>query len=132
MLIVPNAAEDFLQSILKNTFNGPGRIKLFMNDYTPDEDTVEADFDEADFSGYADQASTLTGPTNVGGVSIMNGLWTFAHNGGGTSNTIYGWWITSNFAGLFIVCERLPTPKVMASAADELIVALPWRLRQIP
>jgi hypothetical protein len=87
-------------------------------------DTVLADMVEAAYSGYAAQTALVydfslvtivddhaesTGDTKL-----------FQHNGGGTSNTVDGWYLTDDTEGLLVAVEPLDTPKDFGSAADFL------------
>lgn len=98
----------------------PLKLKLFKNDHTPDVDDTEADYTEANFSGYGD-----TDPDLVWGAPFVNGDGkgeidatekTFTHDGGGTDNTIYGAWVTTADDRL-IYAERFPAPILMDTAA---------------
>jgi len=97
-------------------------LRLFRNDHVPAVDDVNADYTEANFSGYA---AVALGDWNA---AFLNGddkgeidgdPANFAHNGGATSNTIYGVYVTNN-AGDVVYAERFDAPRVLSSATDEI------------
>lgn len=110
-----------LSTILANS--GIYVLRLFQNDISPDVDTVLTDFDDADFSGYASVTLTLSaifrnGDDNAETVALLA---QFAHNGGGTANDIYGWYLTNMAGGIeaLVYCERFgDAPRVMDTLGD--------------
>ena len=69
------------------------QLFLFQDPTTIDRTLVDADITEADFSGYGAESVVYGAPEqDIGGewVRIMPSK-VFAHNGGGTANTIWGW-----------------------------------------
>lgn len=87
---------------------GDFHLHLFKNDYTPVDGTDLTDLTEADFTDYA--AKTLTAgnwptPTivsNVASSTYPDEVWTW-----GSSQTIYGWYLTDDFDTEVICAERL-------------------------
>jgi hypothetical protein len=73
-------------------------VKLYKNDITPDQTTVLADFDEADFTGYAASAAITWGAafTDILGLTHLIGdIKTFTLSALTTVNTVYGYYITN-------------------------------------
>jgi len=97
-------------------------LKLFKNDHVPAVDDVNGDYTEADFSGYADvdlgdwNSAFLNGD-DKGEIDADPAL--FQHNGGGTSNTVYGAYVV-NGAGDVVYAERFAAPRVMSAATDSI------------
>lgn len=97
-------------------------LKLFKNDHVPASDDVNADYTEANFSGYA---SVALGDWNAAFLNtddkgeIDADPASFVHNGGGTSNTIYGAYVVDN-AGDVIYAERFDAPRVMSANGDTI------------
>lgn len=94
-LVVPLDSQLIQLGVLKPNFNTL-TLRLYKNDYTPDEESDSLDFVEANFSGYAAQAANNWGIpfTDVDRGRINEVIHDFAHNGGVVSNSIYGYWLT--------------------------------------
>jgi len=113
--------EDHLQRIIDSS--ATVEIRLFKNNFTPDNDTVFGDFDECDFSGYGWVGSGYGAITENGdgNAETVLALCSFAHDGGGTANDVYGWWMTAPHGGANDVwfCERFAdAPRTMATLGD--------------
>lgn len=118
-------------------------VHLFKNDWTEDCDPVAGDFTEANFSGYA--AIAMAGnwsstPSYAGGAATVQGpgIATFTHNGGGTANDIYGYWLTRTSDGTFLFAEKNPAGPVTLSTNGQIYVVVPtfsigqWDLTPCP
>lgn len=114
--------------IILDTLTGadsPGtmKLKLFKNDHIPDVDDTEADYTEANFSGYDDTSPDLAfgaafiNTDDKGEIDAVEK--TFTHDGGATDNTIYGALVTTDDDRL-IYAERFPAPIVMDTAAASI------------
>lgn len=99
---------------------------------------VTADFDEADFTGYAaisiDQAGAAWDNDEGDAVLSFDGVH-FQPTDAVTPNTIYGYYITTDVAafggaGSLLRAELFDTPVPMASAADALDFAPVLRVGQ--
>lgn len=108
-------------------------ISLFKNNITPDENTVFGDFVEADFSGYVSQDmdasffATFAAPPGA----LSNGwntITNFSHDGGGTANTIYGWYAHRD--GKVIETQLFASPQSFSMVGDDISVAV--RLGMFP
>lgn len=97
-------------------------VKLFQNDVTPNVDSVEADFTEADFDGYALQAAFFSPPfingNDKGQVTAAMLLW--IATGDSTPNDIYGVYVTQGdmAAGTIVYAERFPAPVSVVNIGD--------------
>lgn len=71
------------------------RMRLFKNDFIPDEDTVIGDLDVCDYDGFSEQVVTWGAITITGeGKARRQALpLTFTHDGGATGNDVYGWYM---------------------------------------
>lgn len=107
--------------VLRADANHLKTLRLFKNNHTPTPGDTDANYTEADFSGY----SSVTLTWNA---AFLNGddkgeidadEETFTHNGGGTSNTIYGAYVENN-AGDVIFAERFDAPRVMSANGDTI------------
>lgn len=90
-------------------------LKLYKNDVTPGLDSVESDFDEADFDGYADFDLTwpvgpYINPTGQAEIQAPSNNWT--PTGAVTPNTVYGYYLVDS-GGDLIGGERFDSPRAM-------------------
>ncbi len=118
-LVVPKVGAIFLLDQQNGIFY---EMHLYKNDLTPDLDTVVSDFTEADFGGYA--ALTITGWSAAITVadhakSIAN-MCQFTHDGGGSANNIYGYYVVVQGSGELVWAERDPNAPVLIDAAHLL------------
>ena len=106
-LLVPDVGENLvLEMIVNKTAAQNLVLKLFQSNTTPAEGDTAGTYTEATFSGYS--AATLTGASwgAASGGSIAYAQQTFTHNGGGVSNSIYGYYITQSVSGTLFLAER--------------------------
>lgn len=131
-VIIPNEAERNILTQLRVALNHSGGtvVRLFQGGgaVTIDADTTLATLDaaEADFSGYSPVARTdwTTVTTDGGGNAFTQcGSVNFQHDGGGTSNDIYGWYAEDGYGGL-VCCEEFGAPVTMNDNSD-IITILP-------
>jgi len=97
-------------------------LRLFKNDHVPDVADVNASYTEANFSGYASHALSTWNAAFLNDDDkgeIDADAHTFTHNGGGTSNTVYGAYVTNN-AGDVVYAERFAAPRVMSANGDSI------------
>jgi len=126
---VPDVGE---RALLDQLLDAAGyEVHLYQNDYTPVDATVIGDLDEADYSGYAEQIATgwtAAVTTPLGRAISFADEMNFAHDGGGTDNTIYGYYVLAPTGSLAWV-ERFLGPITMADASDafDLIPVLTLR-----
>lgn len=122
-MFIPNEAEKQILDLVAQGINGNSSLmKLFKNDFTPNNSTVLGDFTEADFSGYASVSQEF-------GAAYTSGLYAeiaattdavFTHNGGGTPNTIYGFYLVDVTDNKLLCADRLASP-ITLSALDEYL-----------
>jgi len=128
-LKVTDVGELYLLDRLASAEMDAFTVHLYKNDYTPVDGSVDTDFTEADFSGYAGgiSLSTHATPSTVAGRATTT--WTpkiWTHNGGGTSNLVYGYFVL-NSGGDVIWAERDPSaPRSMAVLGDAINVFLTY------
>lgn len=135
MAIDPESMTDvgrvwLLQAVRAYYAGGAGgsfHLRLFKGDVTPDIETEAGDLTEADFSGYL--AKTLTFPAVDAEVDDDHKAWwrfpeeTFLHSGGGVSNGVYGWYLTSHEEGILVHARRFDNaPISMAVTGDPVSV----------
>lgn len=102
-------------------------LRLFKNDHVPAVADVNANYTEANFSGYAsfDLGAWNAAFVNANGKGEIDAdPATFTHNGGGVSNTVFGAYVT-NQAGDVIWAERFDAPRLMSANGD----AIPYTAR---
>lgn len=89
-------------------------LRLFENDFTPDETSVLANFVQATFPGYVAKdlhASVWGAPSLSGAVATSiypHQTWTASDPG----PTVYGWYIV-DITGKVVAKARYPTPAVI-------------------
>ena len=107
-LLVPDVGENLILAMIVNkTAPQDLVLKLYSSNTTPAETDTAGTYTEATFSGYS--AITLTGATwgSPGAGSITYGSQqTFTHNGGGVSNSIYGYFVVQSVSGTLLYAER--------------------------
>ena len=93
-------------------------LKLFQNNYTPDEDDAVGSFTEATFTDYA--ARTLTralwnaAQVNATKSESSYGTSPSSWTCGATGNTIYGYWMEGATSAAVLWAERFATSRVLA------------------
>lgn len=100
-------------------------IRLFSNDFQPDDASVLADFTEADFDGYLESAAVVweDAYTDINGLAHLRGdLKVFNCTGGTTPNTIYGWYAVTTTT--LKLSQRFETP-IPINAAGQAVLVLP-------
>lgn len=97
-------------------------LHLFKNDYVPLVSSVNGNFTEANFSGYASVAlndwnAAFLNDDDKGQIDADAA--SFTHNGGGTANTVYGAYV-KNDAGDVVYAERFDAPRVLSANGDSI------------
>lgn len=119
-LVVPNLGElELLDKMLKDALSSDENyiLKLYMNDYTPDQTSAPGSFTQATFTNYV--AKTLTRAGWNAAVVASNKAessygstpqtWTC----GATGNTIYGYWVEGATSSICLWAERFAVSRVM-------------------
>jgi len=121
-LITPNAGElELLDKMLKDALSSDENyiLKLYQNDYTPDDNAVGGSFTEASFTNYA--ARTLTRANWNSATTVSSKAETSYGSGpqswtcGASGNTVYGYYVTGSVSGTVLWAERFSTSRVLAS-----------------
>lgn len=128
MIFIPHVSRRKLLDILHTTltdssgYDSQVTYHLFKADIADDLDNVLSDYDtnEADYSGYGaigvtdfSIAATSSGITYI----LASGL-LYQHNGGGTANDIYGYYVTNSDDSELLWVERFPVEKTMDTIAS--------------
>lgn len=115
-------AAEWLLSLL------PGlTCRLFKNNYTPLQSSVVGDFTEADFTGYSAQALTGWGAAYINGggdAETDNGAVLFHQTGTGTTNNVYGYFVTDG-SGSLVYAERNAAAPVAMDTTGKVYVVSP-------
>lgn len=125
-IIVPDTAEIVLiKAALNHTAAEDQTLKLFVNNITPDGDTVVGDFTEATGGGYAAKSLTGTSWTVTTNASdegeATYAAQTFTFTGALTTNTtIYGYYVVQASSGALLWCERFASTFTPAVNGDAL------------
>jgi len=116
-IVVPNVGE---RAMLTTLVAEGHRYRLFQNNITPGEGDVLGDYTEADFSGYGSyKTATFGTPATSSGTSfVAGGSLYWQHDGGGTSNTIYGYYVTKSDDTTLLFAEKFGSSKSMAALTD--------------
>jgi hypothetical protein len=120
-----------LEAAVGKVAAGALKLKLFRNDVTPGHADTTATFTEANFTGYsaatlataswnAATAGTGTGTALANKAAIDYAQQTFTMGTPGTTNTIYGYYITNNAETVLLGAERFSTAKSMAVNGDAI------------
>lgn len=130
-VIVPDVAEPVLLTMIQAFVNAAGlHVRLYKNNYIPVDGSTLGNFTEADFSGYASVVPTMTVPTEVSNKAEMhdNATRHFTHNGGGTGNSIYGYYVTLDTGPALLWAERFSAPITMATNGDDIAIIASFTL----
>lgn len=98
-IIPPSAIRAILDAIAAATqpLNG-AVVRLFKNNLIPDQTTVLADYEEADFTGYAESSAVVweSAFTDILGQGhVLGDLKTFAQTAVTVTCTVYGWYLVN-------------------------------------
>lgn len=124
----------FLEYLRTNLFNGGNvNLRLFKNNHTPSETDDDSDYTEADFDGYSAMSLTSWTPAYLNGsneAEIDEINRTFTQTGTGTTNDIYGYYVT-NTSGDVVYAERDPAgPVAMNATGKTLTIYSRFTLRE--
>lgn len=118
----PDTGENLaLQMIVNKSVPQDLVLKLYQNNITPAEGDTAATYTEATFSGYASVSLTGASWGAASGGTITNTERTFTHNGGVTSNSIYGYYVVQATSGTLLYAERdAAAPFTIANNGDNI------------
>jgi len=119
-LKVPDLSERRLLDLLVGAWSCT--VRLYKNDYTPTDTDTVANYVEADFNGYSAQAavgwSAATGD-GLGRAFTQATQLVYTKAAGGTTNQIYGYYVT-DAGGNLLWAERDPNaPIPMVNTGDQ-------------
>jgi hypothetical protein len=126
-LVVPDVGEVYIMNSWLAGFPPSSLfVRLYQNNFTPDQNTLLSDLTVATFSGYAQASVTLGTFTTVAhkAKSVGTAAQVFTHNGGGTSNTIYGYYVVDTFTGNLVWVERFGSSQIMLNNGDQISITL--------
>lgn len=121
-LWTPNAGElQLLDKMMKDALstNENYLLKLYTNDYTPDDNAVTASFTQATFTNYAGR--TLVRSSWNSAVTVANKAETSYGTGpqswtcGATGQTVYGYYVEAITSAVTLWAERFSTARVLAN-----------------
>ncbi len=126
-LVTPSASEKTLQDFMLGvTVPGNQKLKLFVNNVTPDDTFVAANLTEMSTLGYAEKTLTKTSWVVTAGASGQPATatyavqtWTFT---AGTAVTVYGYYYTDTTTGLLLMAELFSSAKVVQNTGDQIII----------
>lgn len=121
-LVFPDTGENLALEMIVNKTAAQGLVlKLYKSNTTPAESDTAGTYTEADFSGYASAALTGASWGSASSGSIAYAQQTFTHNGGGTSNSIYGYFVIQTSSGTLLYAERDgAAPFTLANTGDNV------------
>lgn len=123
--VFPDTGKKLALDILLAAGRNP-KLKLFKNNVAVTDATVLGDLTEANFSGYAAKDLSAIAAASINGSDQgerHSNANNFVHSGGGTANTIYGWYIVIDDLAAtpaLILCENFPTPLVVAAVPNHV------------
>lgn len=117
-LVVPNDGEIILlRMMLQDTANTDTfLLRLYKNNYTPDQSAVLTSFTEADFTNYAQKTISRgdwATPSTSGGVAVSTvsqQSWTC----GASTNTVYGYYVVDSASTTVLWAERFSVSRSLA------------------
>jgi hypothetical protein len=120
----PDAGENLaLEMIVNKTAPQSLVLKLYSSNTTPAEGDTAGTYTEATFSGYSSIALAGASWGAASGGTIAYAQQTFTHDGGVTSNNIYGYFVIQTTSGTLLYSERdASSPFIMANNADNVKV----------
>ena len=123
--IIPNEAKDtWLQLILGKDTAEDLTIKLYVNNFTPDADTVIGDFTEATGGGYSDidlTGSSWTVASSDNKAQATYAQQTFSFSGALTTNTtVYGIYYVMSSSGNLVAAVPLANPYTPSASNNEI------------
>jgi len=126
-LVVPDVGEVILLDVLVNGDTlAAFECRLYQNNYTPVQGSTLSNFTVATFSGYAADWTTFGPATIVSnkGKIVATTPVSFVHNGGATSNTIYGYYIVDTVTNEVVWAEKFAASQAMSNNGDTINIPL--------
>ncbi len=131
--LIPDAAEVvWLKNVTNNTAPQNLVLKLYKNNYTPVAGSTEANFTEADFTGYA--SITLAGATwaftQASPSYAQYPQQTFTSSADQTTQNIYGYYIVQVTSGKIMAAELFAAPYPISNNGDTIKITPTLYLRE--
>jgi len=125
-LLFPNQGEQLaLSHILNKTAPENLTLRLFQNNYTPIETTIETDLTEATFTGYSAISLTAANWTIPDGGPATYAEQTFTSTAGSQNQDVYGYYLTQDTSGKLLYAELFTDgPYNIANDQDKINVTL--------
>lgn len=114
-----------LEALVNKTAPQTLVLKLFKSNTTPAEVHTEADYTEADFTGYASVALTGASWTASGSAptQIAYAEQTFTSSAGSQNQNVYGYYVVQQTSGKLVWAERFSNgPYNIANSGDQIKV----------
>jgi hypothetical protein len=125
VIVVPDEGEIVLMDWMLS--DGPADLvlHLYKNDYTPHRESVVTDFTEADFVDYASVTLTVAGwqpaVLDMGAAQKKWGSDFLAFATSGTSQVIYGYYVTTADGLTLVWAERFPAPQTVTVTSPAML-----------
>lgn len=119
VVVSQESQEIALQNYLNKAAPQNQVLKLFRNDYVPNNLSTEANFTEANFTGYAAIALSGASWVTAQGVPTVASYaqQAFTASGAGVQ-TIFGYYVVQASSGKLMWAERFDTPQVVQFSGD--------------
>lgn len=103
------------------------QLRLYINDYTPDEDSTFLDFTYASFPGYAPIGiAGQFGSSSLSGhkATVTSSMFVFECDTDTTPQTVYGWYLVDSSATYVVAAGRADTPVTVEFEGDQVRVQI--------
>jgi hypothetical protein len=124
MMVVPDlGAVELLEQAFRSALavDVPLSVRLYSNNYTPDDDSVLGDFTESGWLGYFRETVNRNGwnaALVVAGMAAITYATVFEWtNTSGSDATVYGYYVVNPATAAVQFAERFGTPRVVAAGA---------------
>lgn len=104
-------------------------VRLFINDFEPDRESVIGDYDPPTYTGNGDEAITWNAPSvsDDGTVEVVGTLGEFRPTDAVAPNDVFGAIILDGGGGLLDAVRFPAGPLPMNSALDSILLVVRWR-----
>ena len=121
-LVVGNVQETSLLNYLLTQNNQ--YIRLYVNDYTPDNTSVTASFTEMSTHSYAQKELvtadwTITNTASGSTAQNLTQTWTFTE---AAQVIVYGYYLVDTITGDLVYAERFPSSQVIVNEDDQIVI----------
>ncbi len=121
-LVVGNVQETNLLNLLLKQNNQ--FIRLYTNDYTPDNTSVAASFTEMTTHGYQQKEIittdwTITNTASGSTAQNLTQTWTFTEE---PQISVYGYFLVDTISGDLVYAERFPSAQIIVNQDDQIVI----------